>query len=275
MRKRKTIYGLLFLLQISMFVSTSIVFGAEVMDSFMCTNVDESGVATGKSTEFFTSTPEVYVRAVFSGILPGQVITFGWDIPGGANLAVSDPIIATSETTYGDSIPIVFTTSVNYANINDPWTVNIYVDNELLDSLNFILADIVGIRENNQILTDDYFAAIELVQEANDQVLLWQTEMEDLIEQTTEIEANYSSVLAQNLVIQNDLEDKVTEFSLMELQYNNLNTNYTINIQELVDVQDELESLKNNSGDNTTLYLAIGAAVVAILAAAYFYTKSR
>jgi len=275
MRKRKTIYGLLFLLQISMFVSTSIVFGAEVMDSFMCMNVDESGVATGKSTEFFTSTPEVYVRAVFSGLLPGQVITFGWDIPGGANLAVSDPIIATSETTYGDSIPIKFTPSVDHANINDPWTVNIYVDNELLDSLNFTLVDIVRIRENNQILADDYLAAIELVQEANDQVLLWQIGMEDLIEQTTEIEANYSSVLAQNLVVQNDLEDKVTEFSLLELQYNNLNTNYTINIQELVDVQDELESLKNNSGDNTTLYLAIGAAVVAILAAAYFYTKSR
>ena len=275
MKNRKTIYGLMFILLISMLVSSSIVFGAEVMDSFMCTNVDESGVATGKSTEFFTSTPEVYVRAVFSGILPGQVITFGWDIPGGANLAVSDPIIATSDTTYGDSIPIAFTPSANYANINDPWTVNIYVDNELLDSLNFILADIVGIRENNQIIKDDYFAAIELVQEANDQVLLWQTEMENLIEQTTEIEANYSSVLAQNLVIQSSLNQKILDFTEIESDYNILSLDYNQTQQELEQVKESLEALEGQTGNNTILYLAIGAAAVSILVAAYFYTKSR
>ena len=278
MKKRNTTHGFLFLLVISMFASTSIVFGVEVTDSLTCMNVDESGVATGESTEFLTHTPDVYVRAVFSDILPGDKITFGWEIPGGGGWD-STEITATSETVYWDSIPIEFDLAASFSG---NWTVNIYVGTVLLDSLNFVIVDIDDLRMDIQNLLEGIQASNELVQEANDQAqaandqaLLWQIELSELEARTTEIEEEYTAVLAQNLVIQNELTMKRSEFQAFELQYNNLNANYTQNRLELEQVKDDLETLEGQTGNNNTLYLAIGAAVIAILAAAYFYTKSR
>ena len=61
----------------------------------------------------------------------------------------------------------------------------------------------------------------------------------------------------------------------MEANYNELDYNYTQTQTQLEQVRNDLETLQGQTGDNTTLYLAIGAAAVAILAAAYFYTKSK
>ncbi len=278
MKKRNTTHGFVFLLVISMFASTSIVFGVEVTDSLTCMNVDESGVATGVSTEFLTHTPEVYVRAVFSDLVPGQTITFGWEIPGGGGWD-STEITSTSETVYWDSIPIEFDLAASFSG---NWTVNIYVGTELLDSVNFVIVDIEDLRMDIKNLLEGIQASNELVQEANDQAqaandqaLLWQIELSDLEARTTEIEEDYTAVLAQNLVIQNELTMKRSEFQAFELQYNNLNANYTQNRLELEQVKVDLETLEGQTGNNNTLYLAIGAAVIAILAAAYFYTKSR
>jgi len=278
MKKRNTTHGFVFLLVISMIASTSIAFGVEVTDSLTCMNVDESGVATGISTEFLTHTPEVYVRAVFSDILPGDKITFGWEIPGGGGWD-STEITSTSETVYWDSIPIEFDLAASFSG---NWTVNIYVGTELLDSLNFVIVDIDDLRMDIQNLLEGIQASNELVQEANDQAqaandqaLLLQIELSELGDRTTEIEEEYTAVLAQNLVIQNELTMKRSEFQAFELQYNNLNANYTQNRLELEQVKDDLETLEGQTGNNNTLYLAIGAAVIAILAAAYFYTKSR
>jgi len=278
MKKRNTTHGFVFLLVISMIASTSIAFGVEVTDFLTCMNVDESGVATGISTEFLTHTPEVYVRVVFSDLVPGQKITFGWEIPGGGGWD-STEITSTNETVYWDSMPIEFDLAASFSG---NWTVNIYVGTELMDSLNFVIVDIDDLRMDIQNLLDGIQASNELVQEANDQAqaandqaLLWQIELSELEERTTEIELNYNTVLAQNLDIENELSHKITEFSLMESQYSDLNVDYNENIQELEQVKEDLETLEGQTGNNNTLYLAIGAAVIAILAAAYFYTKSR
>lgn len=264
MKNRKTIYGLVITLLISMLVSSSIVFGAEVTDSITCMNVDGSGVATGVSSDFLATTPYIFVRSTFSNLLSGQMITFGWEIPGGGGWD-SNVITATSETTYWDSIPIEGDLAATFVGT---WTVKIYVDDELEDTVNFNIVDYTD-------LLGDIQGLILQIQDANNQALLWQSELGDLEARTTAIEANYSSVLAQNLIIQNELTTKISEFSSLESDYNTLSLDYNQTQQELEEVKNDLNDLKNQSGDNTILYLAIGAAAVAILAAAYFYTKSR
>ena len=264
MNNRKTIYGLVFILLISMLVSSSIVFGAEVTESITCMNVDGSGVATGVASDFLATTPHIFVRSTFSNLLPGQVITFGWEIPGGGGWD-SSVITATSETVYWDSIPIEGDLAANY---DGTWTVKVYVDDELKDTVTFNIVDYTD-------LLGDIQGLIAQIQEANNRYDLQNSQIAVLNATVIELNYNYTSVLTQNLEIQNALNQKVIEFTAMEADYNELDYNYTQTQTQLEQVRNDLEALQGQSGDNTILYLAIGAAAVAILAAAYFYTKSK
>lgn len=264
MKNKNTVTRLIILFLASMISSTTIVFGTEVTESITCMNVDSSGIATGISTDFLSSTPYIYVRATFSNLQPDQVITFEWEIPGGGSWDFTE-ITASSEIVYWNRIPIEGDLAANY---KGTWTINIYVDNELVDIHNFKIVDY------NDLL-GDIQSLIEQIQAANTRREIQENQMAALNATIIELTEDYSAVLAQNLLIQNELNQKILEFTTMQSNYNELNLNYTQNIQELEDVQEQYEALKNQSGDNTTLYLAIGAALIAILAAAYFYMKSR
>ena len=100
----------------------NIAMGADVIDAVACMKVDTvTQEAKGVSTEFLTTTPEIYVRLVLSGATPGEVLQVAWSTPGGASWQV-DNIDVTGETVYWASLAVDGTTARFWDGI---WTATI------------------------------------------------------------------------------------------------------------------------------------------------------
>ena len=82
------------------------VMGADVVDVETCMYLDSSTKeAKGVSTEFLTTTPEVYVRVALTGVTPGYAMWIVWYEPDGAEW-YPELIAVTSDTIYWASLEI-------------------------------------------------------------------------------------------------------------------------------------------------------------------------
>ena len=271
-RKSKLLAVTLFAL---LLMPINIAMGADVIDAVTCMKVDTvTQEAKGESIEFLTTTPEIYVRLVLSGASPGEVLQVGWFLPGGASWQV-DNIDVTSETVYWASLEVDGTTAVFWDGI---WTATIYhgVDLENLEektSINFKIVDYQEVITDFNDTLNYYADQIETLAEENGVLV---DQLEALSDQYAPLENQILSLKGQLIALEADYTIVNSDLQSVQNEYASLNSTYYEALADLEEAKESLNQAQQSQGPSTTLfYIAIAAAVIGILAAAYFAMKAR
>jgi hypothetical protein len=273
MCKKKVVYPFIILLVTGSFL-TPCVFGVEVVEILTCDDVDsDSREPLGAASVFFTHANDVFVWVSMSGIQSGQSLRFIWSSPGGVIYSDNELTLSTANTDYWDSINI----KGNWPE-QDPgiWTVDLYVDDVLEDSVSFeiISYDAMILREqarliiiqslNNSIadLTQSY-ASIQ------EDLLALSSEIESLSEDYLELDEDYSSLQEMYNEANSDLQELETEYGIIQDDYESLSDEYATNSEELSSTRRALNTTR------TLLYASSGLAVVLLIVSAYLMLKGR
>jgi hypothetical protein len=248
--------------------------GADVVDVVTCMYLDSSTKeAKGVSTEFLTTTPEVYVRVALTGVTPGYAMWIVWYEPDGAEW-YPELIAVTSDTVYWASLEIDSLVRAR----TGIWKVTVYYGEESenveeIASVNFKIVDYQKIiddfnstlnyyADQLDVLSDENTGLLDQIETLSDEILPLQSQIISLQSQITSLNATYISVNADLLSTQS--------------LYADLNQTYQEALSDLKIAEDKLEEAQASQGPSQTLfYIAIAAAALGILAAAYFAMKAR
>lgn len=273
MCKKEVVFPVLLLLvTVSFFMPC--VFGVEVVETLTCDDVDtDTREPLGAASVFFTHVNDVFAWVSMSGIQPGQSLRFIWNSPGGVIFSDNEVTLTTTNTDYWDSIHIKGSWPEQDPGI---WSVDIYVDDVLEDSISFeiINYDVIILREqarliiieslNNSIatLTQSYVSIQEDLETLS-------SEIDSLSEDYLELNEDYSSLQERYNETNSDLQELTTEYSTIQDDYDSLSTEYGSNSEELSSTQRALNTTR------TLLYASSGLALVLLIASAYLIYTGR
>ena len=256
-------------------VPCNIVLASEVTEADMCMAIDPvTKEAKGVSTEFLTTTPEIIIRITLSGASPGEMLQFAWYTSGDA-LYDFETVIVTSETVYWASLSVEGTSVEAYDSI---WTVRVYhgvdVDNlEEKTSKSFKIVDYNQVIDAYAVILDQYAEQISDLSDENSGLI---DQINSIAPQVTSLQSQVTSLTGQLIALEADYIIVNSDLQSVQNEYASLNSTYYEALADLEEAKESLNQAQQSQGPSTTLfYIAIAAAVIGILAAAYFAMKAR
>ena len=273
MCKKKVVSLILVYLVASSFLTPS-VFGVEVIETLTCDDVNpDTREPLESASVFLTHVNDVFAWVSISGIQTGQTLRFIWSSPGGVIFSDNEVTLTTTNTDYWDSIPIKGSWPEQDPGI---WSVEIYVDDALEDTISFeiINYDAIVLREqarliiieslNNSITTlTQSYASIQ------DDLVTLSSEIDSLSEDYTELNEDYKSLQERYNETNSDLQELTTEYSTIQDDYDSLSVEYGSNSEELSSTQRALNTTR------TLLYASSGLALILLIVSAYLIYTGR
>jgi len=273
MCKKKVVSLILVYLVASSFLTPSVL-GVEVVETLTCDDVDtDAREPLGAASVFLTHLNDVFACVSMSGIQTGQTLRFIWSSPGGVIIADNEVTLTTANTDYWDSISIKGSWPEQDPGI---WSVEIYVDDILEDSISFeiINYDAIILRDqarliiieslNNSIATlTQSYASIQ------EDLVTLSSEIDSLSEEYTELNEDYSTLQVRYNETNSDLQTLMTEYGIIQDDYDSLSAEYGSNSEELSSTRKALNTTR------TLLYASAGLALILLIASAYLIIQGR
>ena len=249
-------------------------FGVEVVETLTCDDVDtDAREPLGAATVFFTHVNDVFVWVSLSGIQSGQSLRFIWNSPGGVIFADNEVTLTTANTDYWDSIFIKGSWPEQDPGI---WSVDIYVDDTLEDSISFEIINYDAVVLNEQVLTiiieSQNNVIADLTQSyvsLQEDLVTLSSEIESLSQDYLELNEDYSSLQERYNETNSDLQELMTEYGIIKDDYESLSAEYGSNSEELSSTRKSLNTTR------TLLYASSGLALILLIATAYLIIQGR
>ena len=249
-------------------------FGVEVVETLTCDDVDtDAREPLGAATVFFTHVNDVFVWVSLSGIQSGQSLRFIWSSPGGVIFADNEVTLTTANTDYWDSIFIKGSWPEQDPGI---WSVDIYVDDTLEDSISFEIINYDAVVLNEQVLTiiieSQNNVIADLTQSyvsLQEDLVTLSSEIESLSQDYLELNEDYSSLQERYNETNSDLQELMTEYGIIKDDYESLSAEYGSNSEELSSTRKSLNTTR------TLLYASSGLALILLIATAYLIIQGR
>jgi hypothetical protein len=267
--------GLLsFLLLFSCSVSIH-VRGYEVDSILMCDDIDPvSSAPIGLGEIFLTDNAYVYCWVNLTETTGSLVVRFDW-------LDTVGELYVSHQTTTED-LGSGLARTYDYIEIDgnppasDPgeWTVEVYVDDELIEEESFEIVDYDAIIEQTDALIDQF---AEVLSSFNQFKSNFESMREDLEERISD----YNELLSDYNVLNEAYENLDTIYSGAQDEYNSLTEDYSELILTTDQLNDEYDALVNDyesvaaqrSNSRNMMYVSVAFAVLSLAAAIYLYTK--
>jgi len=270
----KKVVSLMLVLLVASSFMIPYVNGVEVEEIFTCDDVNiDTREPLGVASVFFTHSNDVFVWVTLTGIQSGQSLRFIWSSPGGVIFSDNEMTLTPAITDYWDNVPVKGSWLEQDPGI---WSVDVYVDDVLEDSISFEMINYAAVVLRDQArlliiesLNNSIAGLTESYASIQEDLATLTSEIESLSQDYLELNEDYSSLQDSYNETNNDLQEMMNEYNAIQDDYESLSEEYASNSEELSSTQRALNTTR------TLLYISSGLAIILLLVSAYLFYQGR